>query len=41
MVEYVKTKKGYFYRLSKNGEKKRISKEEFSKKRQKTIKNKF
>ena len=40
MVEYVKTKKGYFYKLSKNGEKKRISQEEFSKKQKKTIKNK-
>jgi hypothetical protein len=32
MVEYLKTKKGYFYKLKKNGEKKRISREEFNKK---------
>lgn len=32
MVEYLKTKKGYFYKLKKNGEKKRISQEEFKKK---------
>jgi hypothetical protein len=39
MVKYLKTKKGYFYKLKKNGEKKRISREEFNKKN-KTIKNK-
>ena len=39
MVEYLKTKKGYFYKLKKNGEKKRISQEEFNKKN-KTKKNK-
>jgi hypothetical protein len=39
MVEYLKTKKGYFYKLKKNGEKKRISREEFNKKN-KTRKNK-
>ncbi len=38
MVEYLKTKKGYFYKL-KNGEKKRISQEEYNKKN-KTRKNK-
>jgi hypothetical protein len=32
MVEYLKTKKGYFYKLLKNGEKKRISREEYIKK---------
>lgn len=32
MVEYLKTKKGYFYKLKKNGEKKRISQEEYNKK---------
>lgn len=32
MVEYVKTQKGYFYKLYKNGEKKRISREEYGKK---------
>jgi hypothetical protein len=37
MVEYLKTKKGYFYKLKKNGEKKRISQEEYNKKN-KTIK---
>lgn len=36
MVEYLKSKKGYFYKLKKNGEKKRISQEEYNKK----IKNK-
>jgi hypothetical protein len=40
MVEYLKTKKGYFYKLSKKGQKKRLSKTKFSKKLQKTIKNK-
>jgi hypothetical protein len=39
MVEYLKTKKGYFYKLKKNGEKKRISQEEYNKK-SKTRKNK-
>ena len=39
MVEYLKTKKGYFYKLKKNGEKKRIQQEEYNKKN-KTIKNK-
>jgi len=39
MVEYLKTKKGYFYKLKQNGEKKRISREEFNKKN-KTRKNK-
>lgn len=39
MVEYLKTKKGYFYKLKKNGEKKRISQEEYIKKN-KTRKNK-
>jgi hypothetical protein len=37
MVEYLKTKKGYFYKLLKNGEKKRISKEEYNKKNKKMI----
>jgi hypothetical protein len=32
MVEYSKTKKGYFYKLKKNGEKKRISQEEYNRK---------
>src|SRR6056300_761293 len=42
MVEDLKTKKGYFYKLKKNGEKKRISKEEYNKKNKtkKTRKNK-
>lgn len=44
MVEYLKTKKGYFYKLLKNGEKKRISREEYNKKirqeKNKTRKNK-
>ena len=39
MVEYLETKKGYFYKFKKNGEKKRISREEFNKKN-KTRKNK-
>jgi len=39
MVEYLKSKKGYFYKLKKNGEKKRISQEEYNKKN-KTRKNK-
>ena len=39
MGEYLKTKKGYFYKLKKNGEKKRISQEEYIKKN-KTRKNK-
>ena len=39
MVEYIKSKKGYFYKLLKNGEKKRISQEEYNKKN-KTRKNK-
>lgn len=39
MVEYLKTKIGYFYKLKKNGEKKRISKKEYNKKN-KTRKNK-
>jgi cyclopropane fatty-acyl-phospholipid synthase-like methyltransferase len=39
MIEYLKTKKGYFYKLKKNGEKKRISQEEYNKKN-KTRKNK-
>jgi hypothetical protein len=33
MAEYFKTKKGYFYKILKNGEKKRISQEEYNKKR--------
>jgi hypothetical protein len=32
MVEYLKSEKGYFYKLKKNGEKKRISQEEYYKK---------
>jgi hypothetical protein len=32
MVEYLKTKKGYFYKIKKNGEKTRISQEEYNKK---------
>lgn len=39
MVEYLKTKKGFFYKLSKNGKKKRISQKEYNKKN-KTRKNK-
>jgi hypothetical protein len=39
MVQYLKTKKGYFYKLKKNSQKKRISREEFNKKN-KTRKNK-
>jgi hypothetical protein len=39
MVEYLKTKKGYFFKLKKNGEKKRISQGEYNKKN-KTRKNK-
>lgn len=39
MVEYLKSKKGYFYKLKKNGEKNRISQEEYNKKN-KTRKNK-
>jgi len=39
MVEYLQSKKGYFYKLKKNGEKKRISQEEYNKKI-KTRKNK-
>ena len=39
MVEYLKTKKGYFYKLKKNGKKKKISREEINKKN-KTRKNK-
>ena len=35
MVEYYKTKNGYFYKLLKNGDRKRISSEEY-KKRTKT-----
>jgi hypothetical protein len=38
MVEYLITKHGYFYKLKENGEKKRISQEEYNKKN-KTIKN--
>ena len=38
MTEYVKTKRGYCYKLKKNGEKKRISQEEY--KKNKTRKNK-
>lgn len=38
MVQYIKTKKGYFYKLKKKGEKKRISQEEYNKKN-KTRKN--
>jgi hypothetical protein len=37
MVEYLKTKKGYFYKLKKNGEKKRISQEEYNKKNKKKV----
>ena len=33
MIEYIKSKKGYFYKLLKNGEKKRISQDEYNKKR--------
>ena len=40
MVKYLKTKKGYFYKFKKNGEKKRISQEEYNKKN-KTRKNKM
>jgi hypothetical protein len=32
MIEYIKSKKGYYYKLLKNGEKKRISQEEYNKK---------
>lgn len=32
MVEYLKTKKGYFYKILKNGDKKRISQDEYNKK---------
>ena len=39
MVEYLKTKMGYFYKLKKNGKKKRISQKEYNKKN-KTRKNK-
>ena len=39
MVEYLQSKNGYFYKLKKNGEKKRISQEEYNKKN-KTRKNK-
>lgn len=39
MVGYLKSKKGYFYKLKKNGGKKRISQEEY-KKKNKTRKNK-
>jgi hypothetical protein len=39
MVEYLKTKKGYFYKIKKNGEKKRISQKEYYIK-SKTRKNK-
>jgi len=39
MVEYLKTKKGYFYKLKKNSKKKRILREKFNKKN-KTRKNK-
>jgi hypothetical protein len=39
MFQYLKTKKGYFYKLKKNSQKKRISREEFNKKN-KTRKNK-
>ena len=35
MVIYIKTKKGYFYKLLKNGEKKRISQDEYNKKNKK------
>ena len=35
MVIYIKTKKGYFYKLLKNGEKKRISQDEYYKKNKK------
>jgi 2-polyprenyl-3-methyl-5-hydroxy-6-metoxy-1,4-benzoquinol methylase len=37
MVEYFKTQKGYFYKFKKNGEKKRISEEEYNKKNKKMI----
>ena len=37
MVEYLKTKKGYFYKILKNSEKKRISQEEYNKKHKKRI----
>jgi hypothetical protein len=37
MVEYLKTKKGYFYKLLKNGEKKRISEKEYNRKNKKMI----
>jgi len=39
MFEYLKTKKGYFYKLKKNGGKKRISQKEYNKKNKK-IRNK-
>jgi hypothetical protein len=32
MVQYLKTKRGYCYKLLKNNERKRISKEEYNKK---------
>jgi hypothetical protein len=32
MIEYIKSKKGYYYKLLKNGEKKRISQDEYNKK---------
>jgi hypothetical protein len=38
MVEYLKTKKGYFYKFKKNGKKKRVSQKEYNKKN-KTRKN--
>lgn len=41
MVEYLKTKKGYFYKLKKNGEKTRISQEEYNKKNKTRINKKM
>lgn len=37
MVEYLKTQKGYFYKVLKNGKKKRISQEEYNKKNKRII----
>jgi hypothetical protein len=37
MVEYLRSEKGYFYKIKKNGEKKRISREEYYKKNKKII----
>ena len=40
MVEYLKSKKGYFYKLLKNGKKIRISQEEYTKKNKRKNKRK-